>query len=38
MHFNTFPYIEIDTNKAVEHFADFGRNLLIMEIGTSTEL
>ena len=38
MHFNTFPYIEIDTNKAIEHFADFGRELLIMEIGTSTEL
>jgi len=37
MHYDTFPYIEIDKSKAVEHFADYGRKLILMEIGTSID-
>jgi len=38
MHYNTFPYIEIDTEKAVEHFAEYGRKLILLEIGTSIDI
>lgn len=38
MHFNTFPYIEIDTDAAKEMFAKEGIDLVIMNIGESIEV
>ena len=38
MHFDTFPYIEIDKNKAVEHFSGLNKNLELLKIGTSIEI
>lgn len=35
MHYNTFPYIEIDTTEAQRKFARAGKQLTIMEIGTT---
>ena len=33
MHFNTFPYIEIDTKYAVNYFGEREQELIIMELG-----
>ncbi len=38
MHYNTFPYIEIDTDKAKRKFSDAGIDLRLMEIGETIEL
>ena len=38
VHYNTFGYIEIDTEKAIEAFKADGKNLLLPEIGQTLEL
>lgn len=38
MHYDTFPYIEIDKNEAKAKFEDAGANLTLMEIGETIEL
>ncbi len=38
MHYNTFPYVEIDTVDAKSKFESAGANLTIMEIGETIEL
>lgn len=38
VHYNTFPYITIDTNQAVEVFKSKGKELLLPAIGTTIEL
>lgn len=35
MHYNTFPYIQIDTNEAQRKFERAGKRLTIMEIGST---
>lgn len=37
-HFDTFPYIEIDKDKAVEAFKNKGKELILMEIGKSIKI
>jgi L-ascorbate metabolism protein UlaG (beta-lactamase superfamily) len=37
-HYNTFGYIEIDTNKAKDAFKAKEKNLILLEIGTSHQL
>lgn len=37
MHYNTFPYIEIDTDEAIAKFESAGANLAIMKIGQTIE-
>ncbi len=37
-HFNTFPPIAIDTEKAKKTFSEAGKELTILEIGTSIEI
>lgn len=38
MHYNTFPYIVVDIEKAKKEFADAGINLHTLEIGQSIEI
>jgi len=38
VHYDTFPPIQIDHAKAIERFSEMGKQLHLMEIGTSTEL
>lgn len=38
MHFNTFPYIEIDTEKAVRHFKQKDRELVLLNIGEKLKI
>jgi L-ascorbate metabolism protein UlaG (beta-lactamase superfamily) len=38
MHFNTFPYIEIDTKVAIEKFKRAGKELLLPQIGETLDL
>ena len=38
MHYDTFPPIEINQEKAVELFKDNGKELLLMNIGTTIEI
>lgn len=38
MHFNTFPYIEIDTDKAVEYFKQEEKELILLEIGEKLDI
>ena len=37
-HFNTFPPIQIDTEKAVDKFASKSKELIVLEIGASIEI
>lgn len=36
MHYDTFPYIEIDKKAAINAFANKGKELILMEIGKTT--
>ena len=38
MHYDTFPPIEIDHEKAVNEFKEAGKELILLKIGESTEL
>jgi L-ascorbate metabolism protein UlaG (beta-lactamase superfamily) len=38
MHFNTFPYIEIDTNYAVNYFKERKQELILVEIGENLDI
>lgn len=38
IHYDTFGYIEIDHEKAIRQFFDKGKDLMLLEIGTSIEL
>jgi L-ascorbate metabolism protein UlaG (beta-lactamase superfamily) len=38
VHYNTFGYIEIDTQKAIQEFKAEGKTLLLPEIGQTIEL
>ena len=38
MHYDTFPPIEIDHEKAIEAFKEAGKELILMNIGTTVEL
>ncbi len=38
MHYNTFPYIEIDIEKAKETFAKAGKTLHVIEIGQTIDI
>jgi len=38
MHFNTFPYIAIDTEEAMRKFKDAGIELILMEIGSQINI
>jgi L-ascorbate metabolism protein UlaG (beta-lactamase superfamily) len=38
VHYNTFGFIKIDTEKAVEDFKAAGKTLLLPEIGQTIEL
>ena len=37
-HFNTFPPIEIDTEKAIRSFASKEKELILLEIGESIDI
>ena len=37
-HYDTFPYIEIDSDAAKKAFADKGKTLLLPELGETLEL
>ena len=38
MHYDTFPYIKIDKEEAVNTFQKAGKNLILMDINSSKEL
>lgn len=38
VHYNTFPFIEIDTEAAVKAFTEAGKELILMNIGESREV
>ena len=38
MHFDTFPYIEIDSNFAVNYFRERERELVLLEIGENLNI
>lgn len=38
MHFDTFGYIKIDHQKAIEKFADAGKELILMNVGQELEI
>lgn len=38
MHYNTFPYIEIDTKKAQDYFKEKNKELVLLEIGEKLKI
>jgi L-ascorbate metabolism protein UlaG (beta-lactamase superfamily) len=38
VHYNTFPYIAIDTETAIKHFEKTGLELLLPEIGATIDV
>lgn len=38
MHFNTFPYIEIDKDYAIDYFKERNRELILLEIGENLSI
>lgn len=38
VHFNTFPPIEVEKNKAIQYFKEKGKELILLDIGKSIEI